>query len=241
MIVMSAESFSSCSQERFDDTRSEHTASIHSRRLSASLETAINTFDESPKTVEIDTCRANYRSGRTNLCMSDCGEDRSLFQTLSSPLPCVVSSAHLSTPGCRNLGDFDWVLTGDECRFTTAQSTPRFANSGGIPMTPAKSVCGESFFHRYSNYPNYMANTQSFRAKVRSHSAPKQRPIQGPKKGLMLNEMMESRAHLSEVQMRRSCSQAQEALNFKNIAMGRLDRSTEFIKEAERDYSHRRW
>ncbi|RWR78238.1 IQ motif [Cinnamomum micranthum f. kanehirae] len=51
------------SMERFDDTRSEHSTSIHSRSLSASLETAINTFDESPKTVEIDTCRSNSRSG----------------------------------------------------------------------------------------------------------------------------------------------------------------------------------
>eukprot|EP00268_Persea_americana_P058843 TRINITY_DN7160_c0_g1_i5.p1 TRINITY_DN7160_c0_g1~~TRINITY_DN7160_c0_g1_i5.p1 ORF type:complete len:420 (-),score=74.93 TRINITY_DN7160_c0_g1_i5:301-1560(-) len=225
--------------ERFDDTRSEHTTSIHSRRLSASLEAAINTFDESPKTVEIDTCRSNSRSGRTNPCLSDCSEDRSLFQTLS-PLPYQMSSTHLSTPACRNPGDFDWVLTGEECRFNTAQSTPRFANSGGMPMTPAKSVCGEIFFQHYSSYPNYMANTQSFRAKVRSHSAPKQRPMQGPKKGLLWNETAESRARLSGVQMRRSCSQVHEAFNFKNAVMGRFDRSTEFIKEAERDYLHRR-
>ncbi|RWR78237.1 protein IQ-DOMAIN 31-like protein [Cinnamomum micranthum f. kanehirae] len=104
---------------------------------------------------------------------------------------------------------------------------PAVFNSGGMPMTPAKSVCGETFFQQYSNFPNYMENTQSFRAKVQFHSAPKQRPMQGPKKGLLWNEMVESRARLSGVQMRRSCSLVHGAFNFKNAVMGRLDRSTD--------------
>ncbi|XP_019052871.1 PREDICTED: uncharacterized protein LOC104595001 [Nelumbo nucifera] len=73
--------------EIFDKTRSEHTASIHSRRLSASIETAINTFEESPKIVEIDTGRPKSRSRRINTSMSECGEDPP-YQTISSPLPC---------------------------------------------------------------------------------------------------------------------------------------------------------
>ncbi|XP_068642712.1 protein IQ-domain 26-like [Aristolochia californica] len=229
--------------ERFDDSRSEHTASIHSRRLSASLETAINGFDESPKIVEIDTCRPKSRSRRTNASMSDCGEDPP-SQTLSSPLPCHIPG-RLSIPDCRNYQDFDWGLTGDECRFSTAQSTPRFLNSDRslscMPVTPAKSVCAESFFRRYSNFPNYMANTQSFRAKVRSQSAPKQRPESGPKKRLSLNEMVESRASLSGVRMQRSCSQVQEVFNFKNAVLSRLDKSTEFVREAQGDHIQRRW
>ncbi|XXG57347.1 hypothetical protein AAC387_Pa03g4524 [Persea americana] len=67
-------------------------------------------------------------------------------------------------------------------------------------------VCGESFFQQCSNFPHYMENTQSFKAKVRFHSAPKQRPMQHLKKVLLW-----------------------------------LDRSTEFIKEADSDYLHRRW
>ncbi|TKY45130.1 IQ-DOMAIN 14 [Spatholobus suberectus] len=43
------------------------------------------------------------------------------------------------------------------------------------PFTPTKSECAWSFFSGYSGHPNYMANTESFRAKVRSHSAPRQR------------------------------------------------------------------
>nr|DAD25900.1 TPA_asm: hypothetical protein HUJ06_027368 [Nelumbo nucifera] len=78
--------------------------------------------------------------------MSECGKDPT-YQTVSSPLPCQIP-ARLSIPDCRNFQDFDWSFTGDECRFSTAQSTPRFVNSGGsnVPVTPAKSVCGDSFF-----------------------------------------------------------------------------------------------
>ncbi|XP_058115473.1 protein IQ-domain 26-like [Magnolia sinica] len=229
--------------ERVDETRSEHTASIHSRRLSASLETSINALDESPKIVEIDTYRPKSRSRRTNASMSDCGEDPP-SQTLSSPLPVQVP-ARLSIPDSRNFPDFDWGLMGDECKFATAQSTPRFANSGasnvGMPVTPAKSVCGDGFYRHYSNYPNYMANTQSSRAKLRSHSAPKQRPELGLKKRLSLNEIVASRASLSGVRMQRSCSQIQEVFSFKNVVMGRLDRSVELVRDVERDYMERRW
>ena len=55
-----------------------------------------------------------------------------------------------------------------------------------------------------------MANTQSFKAKVRSHSAPRQRP---DKKKLSLEEIMAARSSVSGVRMaqpqqekRSSCS-----------------------------------
>ncbi|XP_077209894.1 protein IQ-domain 26-like isoform X2 [Tasmannia lanceolata] len=228
--------------ERSDDTRSEDAASFNSRRLSVSLEISINALDESPKIVEIDTCRPKSRSQRTNVSISDCGEDP-ISQTLFSPLPSQVPT-RLSIPNCQNLHDLDLSLTSDECRFSTAQSTPRFVSSNGsnmgMPVTPSKSVCAESLFRPYSNFPNYMANTQSFKAKVRSQSAPKQRPEPGPKKRLSLNEVAESRASLSGVQMQRYCSRVQDAFSFKNAVMGRFERSAEFGKEADRDYL-KRW
>uniref|UniRef100_A0A5B7B404 DUF4005 domain-containing protein n=1 Tax=Davidia involucrata TaxID=16924 RepID=A0A5B7B404_DAVIN len=228
--------------ERFDDMRSEHTTSIHSRRLSASFDTTINTIEGSPKIVEVDTGRPKSRSRRTNTSVSDSGDDP-FGQTLSSPLPCRFP-ARLSIPDCRNFHATDWGLTGDECRFSTAQSTPRFVNCDGFnaPVTPAKSVCAESYFGQYTNHPNYMANTQSFKAKLRSHSAPRQRHEPGPKKRLSLNEMMESRNSLSGVRMQRSCTQVQEVINFKNAVMAKLDRSAEFVREPERDcYMQRKW
>ena len=190
--------------------------------------------------MEVDTGRPKSRSRRTNTSVSDFRDDPS-YQTLSSPLPSRVS-ARLSIPDSRHFQDTDWGLTGDECRFSTAQSTPRFISScvSNAPVTPAKSVCADNFFRHYRNFPNFMTNTQSFKAKLRSHSAPKQRPESGPKKRLSLYEMMESRSSLSGVRMQRSCSQVQEAINFKNAVMGKLDRSSEFGRNPERNYLQRR-
>lgn len=138
----------------------------------------------------------------------------------SSPLPCPVP-ARASIPYCQNLDDdLEWYFTGDECRCsTTAHSTPRLANMARsiAPTTPAKSVCGDGYFRpNYSNSPNYMANTQSFQAKLRSLSVPKQRPDQpavGAKKRLSLNEVMAARNSMSGVRMNKSFNyQVQEAL-----------------------------
>lgn len=191
-------------QERFDETRSE----FHSKRLS--VENALNAYEGSPKIVEVDTYRPRSRSRR----ISDSGEDP-YYQYVSSSFPCPVPT-RISVPDCRNLHHYEWSFTGDEFKCCTAQSTPRFANStrSNAPVTPAKSACGEGFFRAYSNCPNYMSNTQSFRAKVRSQSAPKQRPEPGSKKRLSLSEIMESRASLSGVRMQRSCTQVQEDLEF---------------------------
>lgn len=215
-------------QERFDE--------FHSKRMlsSAQYDNCVNGFDESPKIVEIDTYKPKSRSRRITLttntnCTSDSGgDDQNFQQAMSSPLPLPYPSvpARLSIPDCRQFQDFDWSFLGEECsRFgasATAHSTPRFGNNSGRTIsnvavtTPSKSVCGDSFFRPYSNGPNYMANTQSFSAKLRSHSAPKQRPEQlpGPKKRLSLTEIMASRSSFSGVRMQRSCSQVQEVLEF---------------------------
>ncbi|MCD7449335.1 IQ calmodulin-binding motif protein, expressed [Datura stramonium] len=194
--------------ERFDEYRSE----FHSKRLSSSYETSYDGFDESPKIVEIDTYRTKSRSRRmNNACMSESGDEQH-----SSPIPCPLP-ARLSIPDCRHLQDVSWSFLADEqCKFASAQSTPRFAGSGrsNAPPTPAKSVCGDGYFRPYANFPNYMSNTQSFRAKLRSHSAPKQRPEPGPKKRLSLNEIMASRTSFSGIRMQRSCSQVQEEYCF---------------------------
>ncbi|OIW15886.1 hypothetical protein TanjilG_04421 [Lupinus angustifolius] len=66
-------------------------------------------------------------------------------------------------------------------------------------MQPMKSVCGDTFFRPCPNSPNYIANTQSSKAKLRSHSASKQRPE--PKKRLSGNEIVAARNSISGVRM----------------------------------------
>ncbi|XP_061358367.1 protein IQ-domain 26-like [Gastrolobium bilobum] len=197
------------SVERFDETRSE----FHSKRLPTSYEASLNGYDESPKIVEIDTYKTRSRSRRFTSTMSEYGEELPCH-AISSPLPCPVLG-RISVPDCKHVQDYDWYFNVEECRFSTAHSTPRFTGlvRPNAPATPAKSVCGDTFFRPYSNFPNYMSNTQSFKAKLRSLSAPKQRPE--PKKRLSLNEMMAARNSISGVRMQRPSNfQAQESWNF---------------------------
>lgn len=216
-------------QERFDEANK----SVNSSRLSASFDsTNTSAIEESStKIVEIDTGRPKSRSRRTN---TDSG-DESSCQTVPSPR-FYRHPARLIIPTAadyRNSQELsEWGVTGEECRgFCTAQSTPRFAsnnnNSGNVTTPAAKSISMESLLSRSMGAsPNYMASTQSFKAKLRSQSAPKQRPE--PAGGSSKRRItMESRNSVSGIRMQRSCSQVQEVLNFKNAVIGRIGRSVE--------------
>uniref|UniRef100_A0A7C9CNS7 DUF4005 domain-containing protein n=1 Tax=Opuntia streptacantha TaxID=393608 RepID=A0A7C9CNS7_OPUST len=177
-----------------------------------------NANEGSPKIVEVDTCKPRSRSRRFNSSLYDfTSDDFPQYPTMSSPLPCPALG-QLSTPYYRDIyhHEYDPNIYGDEYRICTAQSTPRFANSirSNSLMTPTKSVCGETFRPHYFNGPNYMAETHSFRAKLRAQSAPKQRPDVRPRKKLSLNEIVAARNSYSGVRMHRSGPQVQETLNF---------------------------
>ncbi|XWS55771.1 hypothetical protein CRYUN_Cryun09bG0029300 [Craigia yunnanensis] len=71
----------------------------------------------------------------------------------------------------------------EESPLCNADNSPQFysaSSKGGSskrsPFTPAKSDGSRSYLSGYSDHPNYMAYTESSRAKVRSLSAPKHRP-----------------------------------------------------------------
>ncbi|KAK7330632.1 hypothetical protein VNO77_24830 [Canavalia gladiata] len=72
----------------------------------------------------------------------------------------------------------------EESPFCTADNSPQYLSATSkddgfkrSPFTPTRSDGSRSYLRGYSDYPpSYMANTESSKAKVRSLSAPKQRP-----------------------------------------------------------------
>ncbi|XP_030526378.1 protein IQ-domain 26-like [Rhodamnia argentea] len=134
-------------------------------------------LDESPKIVEVDTFKP-----------------RSRFCQIHSPLmECVYDGSDyaVSKLNCGNSRNSEWQLASNECK------TP----------TPVKSACRDSFYEASSELPSYMASTQSFKAKSRSLSAPKQRPVEGSKKRFTLSEITAGRNGVGAIRMHRSCSQ----------------------------------
>ncbi|KAG9158349.1 hypothetical protein Leryth_026932 [Lithospermum erythrorhizon] len=233
------------SLENCDDVRVEHRViPRHSRRLSASFEISnvMKDVDEWPKIVEVDTVRPKSRN-RTKSSVSEQCDDLLHNHTKSCPLLCR-NAPRLPTPDRWNFNqsfesDEHMLAAGNECGLSTAQTTPCFGNScvSNAPLTPTKSVCVDGYLGNINKnlVPSYMASTQSFKAKLRSQSAPKQRQEPPSRRRLSL-EKMESRSTLSGLRRQRSCSHAQEVINFKNVVGGKLGRSSDFVNEQVKDY-----
>lgn len=140
----------------------------------------------------------------------------------------------------------------EDYKFSTAQSSPQFLSASKAneatgnmgPSTPSKSrEYAQSYFHACCTFPSYMANTESSSAKVRSHSAPKQRPLPSEKttcslrRRMPLNEAVERRSSFSGVRMQKSscCLQPQADLCCRHADPGRLDRSLDRSTMSFRD------
>ncbi|GAB4834346.1 IQ-domain, variant 2 [Ancistrocladus abbreviatus] len=145
--------------------------------------------DRTDKILEIDTGKPHLNPRRKNffesphsgLVASDqvthsyaTSKDSTAHQTLPSPNSCEVQSLNPLKLSRELL---------DDASFCTAESSPQFysaSSRGGSsrrgPLTPAKSDGSTSLLSGYSDCPSYMAYTESAKAKLRSVSAPKQRP-----------------------------------------------------------------
>eukprot|EP00250_Pteridium_aquilinum_P016775 c23286_g1_i2 orf=191-1834(-) len=166
--------------------------------------------------------------------------------SIPSPVSDGVAPAtlHDLTPVDFNLrAEADSVLS-------TAQSSPRYGSMASGKRSGFGTPRGPHDFYedKYSEdlgaYPNYMATTQSAKAKVRSQSAPKQRPDppevikvgMGSKKRLSLHEGG-ARPNVASiaVRMQRSSSQVRSAVKgyHPNAAPLRLDRSSLSLRDSD--------
>ncbi|PKA64491.1 Protein IQ-domain 14 [Apostasia shenzhenica] len=214
--------------ERFSEAGGDKTVMFLSQQPSTSLDST------STKIIEIDICRPKSRSS------TEVG-DEAFPNSISGQFP-----ARISIPDCPDFNDYDWSFPAGKCRCSsTAQNTPRYLNhgSGLAPRTPAKSavgVSGDVMLRRSVNSahsPNYMVKTQSFEAKVRSQSTPKQRAeAMRSRKRIPLGEVLEvkqARASLSGIGMKRAPLLPPPAAP---AAAARRDGSLELSRATERDF-----
>lgn len=90
----------------------------------------------------------------------------------------------ISSEEVSSLRSVKFCPDGDQAAAWTAENSPRLhspssrpssSRSRRGPFTPARNECSKGKFGDNISHPNYMTNTESFRAKVRSQSAPRQR------------------------------------------------------------------
>ncbi|GAV72491.1 IQ domain-containing protein/DUF4005 domain-containing protein [Cephalotus follicularis] len=149
--------------------------------------------ERNDKILEVDTWKPHFNSQQNNrtfrvsqhVLASDYNSQSymlldspsKLSARVLDPIPSVSSGEVLS------LSSLKFPVRKDEAACTSADNGPQLfsassrpGSSGGrCPFTPARSECAFGYYNGYSGHPNYMANTESSRAKVRSQSVPRQR------------------------------------------------------------------
>ncbi|URE03551.1 IQ calmodulin-binding motif family protein [Musa troglodytarum] len=140
--------------------------------------------EKNAKILEVDTGKPQFHHKRRNTYIHSSSstltsdQNSHSFVTLPGSPSMESTGAQRSFPGQQSMGHlmlpFEGGEYGESPQFCSASSRPGSSRKG--PFTPSKSECSQSLCCGYSDYPNYMANTESSKAKVRSHSAPKQRP-----------------------------------------------------------------
>ncbi|RWW78016.1 hypothetical protein BHE74_00013780 [Ensete ventricosum] len=139
--------------------------------------------EKNAKILEVDPGKPQFHHKRRNTYIHSSSstltsdQNSHSFVTLLGSASMESTGAQRSVPGQQSMDHlmfpFEAGEYGESPQFCSASSRPGSSRKG--PVTPSKSECSQSLCCGYSDYPNYMANTESSKAKVRSHSAPKQR------------------------------------------------------------------
>lgn len=128
----------------------------------------------------------------------------------------------------------------EDYSFGTAQSSPQYFSAASKPDPSRVPFAirpdyAESMSYDHPLYPNYMANTESSRAKVRSQSAPKSRPPDTyERQPSRRRASIEGRNIPRAMRMQRSSSHVgTTAQNYQYPWSIKLDRSTVSLIESE--------
>ncbi|XP_059667042.1 protein IQ-DOMAIN 23-like [Cornus florida] len=158
-----------------------------------SLNTKVVNDENSDKILEVDTWnpllkpQRSKSSFQTSKHVSAWNYNDQAFTTLDSLSRHSVQSKEpnprLSSTEIPSLRSLNFPTEAEAAAAWTAMNSPRVysalsrpgSSARRGPFTPARSECSQGFFNGYSSHPNYMANTESSRAKFRSQSAPRQR------------------------------------------------------------------
>ncbi|XP_077247880.1 IQ-domain 19 isoform X2 [Tasmannia lanceolata] len=176
-----------------------------------------------PQIERADRFSANYSGHRAHSKLE--------HQLQISPAPSALTD--MSPRACS--GHFE------DYSFTTALSSPQCLSavskpdSTRAPFTFPRSENADSMSHDYSSFPNYMAYTESSKAKVRSQSAPKQRPADScERQPNRRRASMEGRNIPRGVRMQRSSSHVGSTANGLQYPWSiKLDRSSVSLKDSE--------
>ncbi|KAK7270511.1 hypothetical protein RIF29_23711 [Crotalaria pallida] len=188
---------------RFDSNWLDHWMedNVCSQRGNTSLKNLHPGDENSDKILEVDTWRPHFKShhggsssssfqtSQHYYSSSDYNNNKNFMAYESSPSKRLTNRAfnqNLSSREGLKLSSlkFPKVKEEEEANSRTTDNSPQAfsassrhgsgARRGGT-FTPTRSECSWGYFSGYAGYPNYMANTESSRAKVRSQSAPRQR------------------------------------------------------------------
>ncbi|KAK7389214.1 hypothetical protein VNO78_24050 [Psophocarpus tetragonolobus] len=208
--------------------RSESQVNEQSCNSGRSLIRTYSSNDErNDRVLEIDSGKPNFTLKRRNLSYST-GCDH-----YSKSLNSLKESTSLQSgqsPSCE-VQSYSYcsqkVNEVEDSPFCTADNSPQFLSANSkddgfkrSPFTPTRSDGSRSYIRGYPDHPSYMACTESSKAKVRSLSAPKQRP-QSERSG------SSNRYSLNGFDMSRLATQRTMHASFTNKAYpgsGRLDK-----------------
>ncbi|KAG6528195.1 hypothetical protein ZIOFF_010345 [Zingiber officinale] len=126
--------------------------------------------DKNAKVLEVDPGKAQLHHSSCSTLTSD--RNSLSFLSVISGQSSIIETQQQSLR--RMKLPFKFHNYGESPQCYSASSRPGSSRRGA--PTPSKSDCSRSLFSGYSDYPNYMADTESSKAKIRSCSAPKQRP-----------------------------------------------------------------